>query len=128
MPDRGISEQTIAVAMSGGVDSSVVAGLLQSQGEQVIGLTMQLVESAQASGDAGRGCDRTLLLYRDVYDARHVAQHLGIPYYVVNFEQRFEEQVVKPFVADYLAGPRQSPARSVTTTSSLTSFWKWRTV
>ena len=103
MPD------TIAVAMSGGVDSSVVAGMLHRQGERVIGLTMQLwnqrrLPELAASGPTGRCCS-----IDDVYDARHVAQHLGIPYYVVNFEDRFEQQVVKPFVDEYLAGRTPIP-------------------
>jgi len=101
--------ETIAVAMSGGVDSSVVAGLLQRQGERVIGLTMQLwnqrrLPEIAPSGPTGRCCS-----IDDVYDARHVAQHLGIPYYVVNFEDRFEQQVVKPFVDEYLAGRTPIP-------------------
>jgi tRNA-specific 2-thiouridylase len=100
---------TVAVAMSGGVDSSVVAGLLHSRGERVIGLTMQLwnqrrLPEVQSEGATGRCCSLD-----DVYDARHVAQHLGIPYYVVNFEQRFEEQVVKPFISDYLSGKTPIP-------------------
>jgi tRNA-specific 2-thiouridylase len=101
--------ETIAVAMSGGVDSSVVAGMLHARGERVIGLTMQLwnqrrLPEVQSEHATGRCCSLD-----DVYDARHVAQHLGIPYYVVNFEARFEEQVVKPFVADYLAGKTPIP-------------------
>jgi tRNA-specific 2-thiouridylase len=101
--------ETIAVAMSGGVDSSVVAGLLQRQGDRVIGLTMQLwnqrrLPEIAPSGPTGRCCS-----IDDVYDARHVAQHLGIPYYVVNFEDRFEQQVVKPFVDEYLAGRTPIP-------------------
>ncbi len=96
--------------MSGGVDSSVVAGLLQRQGFPIIGLTMQLwnqrrlPELAPAGEATGRCCSLD-----DVYDARYVAQHLGIPYYVVNFEQRFEEQVVKPFIDEYLAGRTPIP-------------------
>jgi len=104
MPDA-----TIAVAMSGGVDSSVVAGMLHRRGERVIGLTMQLwnqrrLPELAVEGPTGRCCS-----IDDVYDARHVAQHLGIPYYVVNFEQRFEQQVVKPFIDEYLAGRTPIP-------------------
>ena len=96
--------------MSGGVDSSVVAGLLHRRGLPIVGLTMQLwnqrrlPELASAGHATGRCCSLD-----DVYDARYVAQHLGIPYYVVNFEQRFEEQVVKPFIVEYLAGRTPIP-------------------
>jgi len=100
----------IAVAMSGGVDSSVVAGLLQRQGHTVVGLTMQLWNQRRLpdlvpeGGATGRCCSLD-----DVYDARFVASVLNIPYYVVNFEDRFEKQVVKPFVDDYLAGRTPIP-------------------
>src|SRR5579859_7334501 len=101
---------TIAVAMSGGVDSSTVAALLSrsSEGENsVVGLTLHLWDQTRLAGKhgipdtpkAGRCCSLD-----DVYDARRVAEHLGIPYYVVNQEERFEADVVRPFVSEYLAG------------------------
>jgi len=100
----------IAVAMSGGVDSSTVAGLLHRAGRPVVGLTMQLwnqrrlPELVPEGATSGRCCSLD-----DVYDARRVAEHLGFPYYVVNFEKRFEQQVVEPFVRDYQAGRTPIP-------------------
>jgi tRNA-specific 2-thiouridylase len=103
--------ETIAVAMSGGVDSSAVAALLCAQGHPLIGLTLQLWNQRRLSGHEGmpeairgRCCS-----IDDVYDARAVAEHLGIPYYLVNQEARFEAEVVQPFVAEYLAGRTPVP-------------------
>jgi tRNA-uridine 2-sulfurtransferase len=120
---------TIAVAMSGGVDSSTAAAILAQNNStaavparahdplQVVGLTMQLwnqrrlpglhgfQESSTTPGHAsGRCCSLD-----DVYDARRVANFLGIPYYVVNFEKQFEQGVVRPFVEQYLAGKTPVP-------------------
>jgi tRNA-uridine 2-sulfurtransferase len=110
---------TIAVAMSGGVDSSTVAAMLAHESDgsaasrnAVVGLTLHLWDQTRLAGKhgipdapkAGRCCSLD-----DVYDARRVAEHLGIPYYVVNQEDRFERDVVKPFVDEYLHGRTPIP-------------------
>jgi tRNA-specific 2-thiouridylase len=102
-------ETPIAVAMSGGVDSSTVAALLVRQGHAVVGLTMQLWNQRRLPELATEGATGRCCSLDDVYDARRVAEQIGIPYYVVNFEQQFEEHVVKPFVAEYLAGRTPIP-------------------
>jgi tRNA-specific 2-thiouridylase len=102
---------TIAVAMSGGVDSSAVAAMLKAAGEEVVGLTLQLWNQRRLHSDdsdplpvSGRCCSLD-----DVYDARRVAEQIGIPYYVVNQQQRFEDEVIRPFVSEYLAGRTPVP-------------------
>ncbi|HEY2459302.1 MAG TPA: tRNA 2-thiouridine(34) synthase MnmA [Candidatus Acidoferrum sp.] len=101
----GLRPGLVAVAMSGGVDSSAAAALLQEQGHPVVGLTMQLwnqrrLPELQGDGPAQHRC----CSLDDVYDAKRVAQHLNFPHYVVNFEEQFEKRVVRPFVDQYLSG------------------------
>src|SRR6058998_3223813 len=94
----------IAVAMSGGVDSSVAAALLAEQGHDVIGLSMQLYD--QAGGDISFGSCCSI---DDLHDARRVAHAIGIPHYILNFEREFDEQVVSNFVREYAAGRTPIP-------------------
>lgn len=103
--------ETIAVAMSGGVDSSTVAAMLRAQGHAVVGLTMQLWNQRRLAGHDGmpEAVQGRCCSIDDVYDARRVAEKLGIPYYVVNQEERFERDVVRPFVEEYLSGRTPIP-------------------
>jgi tRNA-uridine 2-sulfurtransferase len=103
--------KTIAVAMSGGVDSSTVAAVLRAEGHNVIGLTMQLWNQRRLAGHEGmpEAVQGRCCSLDDVYDARRVAETIGIPYYVVNHEQRFEDEVVRPFVQEYLSGRTPIP-------------------
>jgi tRNA-uridine 2-sulfurtransferase len=94
----------IVVAMSGGVDSSVAASLLAEAGHDVIGLSMQLYDQRDPNQSFGSCCSLD-----DLYDARRVAAAIGIPHYIVNFEQRFKETVVDNFVSEYAAGRTPIP-------------------
>ncbi|SNT24174.1 tRNA (5-methylaminomethyl-2-thiouridylate)-methyltransferase [Granulicella rosea] len=102
---------TIAVAMSGGVDSSAVAALLHAQGYELVGLTLQLWNQRRLAGHEGmpESVQGRCCSIDDVYDARRVAEQIGIPYYLVNQQDRFEADVVKPFVSEYLAGRTPIP-------------------
>src|SRR6202048_4626698 len=103
--------RTIAVAMSGGVDSSTVAAMLRAAGHNVIGLTMQLWNQRRLASHEGmpEAVQGRCCSLDDVYDARRVAETIGIPYYVVNHEERFERDVVRPFVEQYLSGRTPIP-------------------
>ncbi len=94
----------VVVAMSGGVDSSVAAALLAEQGHDVIGLSMQLYDQRDGEDRFGSCCS-----IDDLHDARRVAAMIGIPHYIVNFERRFDAQVVSTFVREYLAGRTPIP-------------------
>jgi len=106
-----MTTKTIAVAMSGGVDSSTVAAMLRAEGHSVVGLTMQLWNQRRLAGKEGmpESVQGRCCSLDDVYDARRVAETIGIPYYVVNHEERFERDVVRPFVQDYLSGRTPIP-------------------
>ena len=97
--------------MSGGVDSSTVAAMLCAGGHNVIGLTMQLWNQRRLAGREGmpESVQGRCCSLDDVYDARRVAQQIGIPYYVVNHEERFERDVIRPFVEEYVSGRTPIP-------------------
>ena len=94
----------VVVAMSGGVDSSVVAALLARDGYDVVGLTMQLYDHGAAAHRKGACCAG-----QDIHDARDVAARLSIPHYVLDYEARFQEKVIQPFARAYIAGETPIP-------------------
>ena len=98
------SETRVVAAMSGGVDSSVVAALLAAQGYDVIGITLQLYDHGAAIEKKGACCAG-----QDIHDARNVADQIGIPHYVLDYESRFKEQVMEDFADTYLSGATPIP-------------------
>jgi tRNA-uridine 2-sulfurtransferase len=97
----------IVVAMSGGVDSSVVAALVKRAGYDVVGITLQLYDNGAATHRTGACCAG-----QDIHDARHVAAKLGFPHYVLDYEARFREAVIEPFAASYARGETPIPCVS----------------
>ncbi|MEO3385059.1 tRNA 2-thiouridine(34) synthase MnmA [Mesorhizobium sp. CAU 1741] len=97
----------VVVAMSGGVDSSVVAGLLKQEGYDVVGVTLQLYDHGASVHRAGSCCAG-----QDIDDARRVSETLGIPHYVLDYEERFRKAVIDPFAASYVAGETPIPCVS----------------
>ena len=98
------AQTRVVVAMSGGVDSSVVAGLLARQGYDVVGVTLQLYDHGEATHRKGACCAG-----QDIHDARRVAAALGIPHYVLDYEERFKKSVMEPFANAYRQGETPVP-------------------
>jgi len=102
--DRAPGSVRVVVAMSGGVDSAVAAALLAGAGYDVVGITLQLYDHGAATGRKGACCAG-----QDIYDARAVADRLGIPHYVLDYESRFSRSVIDDFADSYLRGETPIP-------------------
>jgi tRNA-specific 2-thiouridylase len=102
--DSSPQDTRVVVAMSGGVDSSVTAALLKAEGYDVVGVTLQLYDHGAATHRKGACCAG-----QDIYDARAVAERIGIPHYVLDYERRFKEAVIDRFAASYIAGETPVP-------------------
>ncbi len=113
------SKTRVVVAMSGGVDSSVTAALLSEAGYDVVGMTMQLYDHGFVSGKTKACCAGI-----DIYDARVVAEKLGFPHYVLNYESRFKESVIDDFVDSYVAGETPVPCIRCNQTVKFTDMFQ----
>jgi tRNA-uridine 2-sulfurtransferase len=102
--DSRPQDTRVVVAMSGGVDSSVTAALLKAEGYDVVGVTLQLYDHGAAHHRKGACCAG-----QDIYDARTVAERIGIPHYVLDYERRFKEAVIERFAASYIQGETPVP-------------------
>jgi tRNA-specific 2-thiouridylase len=112
-------KKRIVVAMSGGVDSSTVAAMLVEQGHDVIGVTMQLYDMAETLKKKGACCAG-----QDIYDAKMTADKLGIPHYVLNYENRFKNAVIEEFADSYLRGETPIPCIKCNQTVKFTDLFK----
>ena len=111
----------VVVAMSGGVDSSVVAGLLHEAGHEVIGVTLQLYDHGAASGRKGACCAG-----QDIHDARRVADRLGIPHYIIDAEERFARAVIATSPTAMPVAKHRCPASAAIRRSSSPTCPSWR--